>query len=607
MRLRAHLSPRHLLFGLIALILGLRSLHVFYTESTSLHLDLLTDTFQQMDKGDLMVLGEELGNLGLKMGGPIYAWLSYPARLADNPVLGIHLTHFVIELIGLALLFYCPTGRILQREVRWLATMFLALMLDHKIEMFQNDTLMALLAIWLFATFLWAMRPGAWRSMIIPGALAGMAVLVHQSAVFILPILLLVLLVERSLLALRILAGLAGLAMTIAVFLLPHLLQAPEAVGEHPTADLAAFPWLFALGCVAGNFMEYPLASLGLLLVVAAWIRGTPPSTGLKIAMAWMVLGIVEWGFILAFRHMMMEGPTLGWEDQWRKGAGMGIRCAALNPAQAVFIAAAGWWFIQAIRRRLTRLPPRLQRTGEAWLLPLALVTAVTLCMLVVLVRADFHRQYEEKAAAPCMEEIFHGDVRGSRYEFMLFQALKDDPVALASREFGVPPTYLNKDLLAIATWLDRVPPREGPLAVPLLEMAVMAPRFSKVDLASLAGAKERGPALVIPGARLLLDDPAGKKILLGPALQRGRRRYLLTALWTRGLKDVAFVAETPSGRLPISPADRCSSPHYTSDHAEWYLFDLQTIPAGARSIALARGGTFEHTTALLPPPASGD
>ena len=86
-------STPYLLLLLLAAALGLRHLHLYYTETNILHLEPLADAFLRITLGQgWLSTGQELGESRVTFGGPLYTWLSYPALLLSrNPVTGLHL------------------------------------------------------------------------------------------------------------------------------------------------------------------------------------------------------------------------------------------------------------------------------------------------------------------------------------------------------------------------------------------------------------------------------------------------------------------------------------------------------------------------------------
>ena len=608
---------QHLIFALIGGVLALRHLQIFHEGGRITHLELLTSTFSRMDEGRAWVAGEQLGNTGLFLGGPLYAWLSYPARLADNPALGIHLCYFALELICIGAWFYWPTGKALPRAERWVAALVLALLFEVKVEVVQNDTIMAMLLIPLFASFLWALdRPG-WRRMAVPGVLAGCAICVHQSSVAVLPVLLVGLLLRREQLLARALAGLGGVMAVFVVIAAPSVLQslwplelAPAAFQDNdvPTGE-AAVP-LGMLFRRLVNLVSAPLATVGLLLAGGQWIRRKAQPAGHRFAVIWL-LGVGLF-YSLAFT---MRGELLA-ESQSMLGS-RDIRFAPLGPARAALSAVfLGWIFGHArawLARRSYRAP------SPAMLMVAACLVAISALGLVVGRAAERHeKEWQTSSRQACAADIFNRDLRPTWLAHRLYSELSRDPVVLASRVIGVPRIFLNQDLEFLAHWANKSPPRRaGQNERPRL--TVLLPQIRGAGLSRLKGARAHGPTRVVPGAMLLARVQEGHpalsqgqklKVSLPEALKPGRRRWLLLASHADQDPGLRLRVETPSGAVLVEPTSGCGPAEQPGAAFRWQLFDLHALPGGASQIWMTTRRTalpsLEVFALLLPAAASG-
>jgi len=603
----------HLLFLLVTGALALRHLHIFYTASIMPHLHLLDLQFQHFDQVGWWVLGEELGRTGYSLGGPLYTWLSLPARLADNPVVGTHLAYLLLEFLCIGIWFYWPTGAALPRRERWIGALALALFWEPKFELAQNDTMMALLLIPLFITLVWSLSPGRWRRAVLPGVLAGMAICVHQSAVILLPLLVICALLPDRCGWQRVMAGAVGLLAAVL------LLAAPTwatlgALGEaKPDAGQLDFPWE-AVITFAAHLAGSPLALVGLVLAAAVWVRRGAAPTGHRAALVWLVGSCLLFSVLWALRQDV--GNDAEFFVEFRNE-----RFAPLNPGRAALAALALVWLQRWLGPRVSQLTGRLPRAlSHEVALPLvaALISLGALLPTVLLARADFEQEDRRVARTPCSPELFTDKVRISRHTYRVYDAL------LAQTRAGVAAPgnpwlpLAQWDLVMVARWgLGGAGPGPETRWRPEVpeRVSVMVPRFARGDLAAAPGAKPAGPALIFPRAvaaaqagdrgELGSDAPMG----LGAALEhRGGRRWLLVVVTTHGVKPT-LVARAGSGEVTLEARDVCprATPGAGAGNS-WYLFDLKRLPPGARGLRMdTRGGDspiYDIQALLLGDPA---
>lgn len=577
---------QHLLFVLIAALLAVRHLFMFHARTHLFHIHLLTENFQNIDRGTLWVRGEELGNTGLLVGGPLYVWLSYPARLFDNPVLGMHVVYFALNLVCLGAWFYCATDDLLPRRTRWLAAVVLAVLPENAIDLAENMTMMSMLLLPLFVTFVRGLRPGSWRWMVVPGVVAGMAACVHQAALTFVAVLGAALLLQPELRWRRTGAALAGLALVVATIALPSLAVAPPPPGMPVDLGASESPWN-TLPYRLTNLLGYPAAVGGLLLAVVWWIRGRA-KPGHKVAVLWLLLGGLGAAVALTARDALrneLGAPVPQWRD---------VRFGVLNPARAVLIAAAAWWLHDHLRRRL----PQVIRSELALPLAAALATLALAVPTTLDAQQRYRSRFRPGDALPCRYRLFASDVRSSRHLYPLYAALADDPDVRSGRPLAWSESFLSYDMIMVTRWQDRRPP---PSAVERAT-TVMVPRLPRADLAGLRNTRDYVLGLAVSNVRdaRRAIPAAGGPIPLWPWTLTQKRRWLLVA--GRGVPAgarVRLAAEASGKTVRVRPVDGCTFSERGDPHFQYHLFDLTRLPAGARDLRVT--GATPADPALAP------
>ena len=590
-----NLKTSSLLLLLLAVVLALRHLHLYFTETNILHLEPLADSFLRMTLGQGWIsTGQELGESRVTFGGPLYTWLSYPSLLLSrNPVVGLHLCYYLLELAGLAVWMLWPAGGKLPKEVRWLGAVMLALYPEAKVELCENATVMAYLLPPVMITFIWSLRDRAWKSMLLPGALLGAAVQVHAMAAVLAPALLLALIHDRQLAVRR------GLALCAGALLVGLVSLSAESYSVQQGADIMSYIWShfssprMALGLL--HLVKDPLVLLGVALLVAARRRGERLSTVMVLALAWLVLGVLGASIVYA-RESTIFFPFMP-------------RFALINAGRVVLAGAGAWWLLRALDRRLQgRIIRRLSPTVAV---PIILAAA-TLYMAPGLVRGyrSLDAEYGRVASGPCLCELLDSH-NLSRFRKRSFDDLLDLPPLLNAPVRVEPYDRLGRELSTAQIWQPATggawPPR-----MPGAGTVAAAPLTPRFDISRIPGARRQGNLFAIPGC--LPVDPSvltneGRLMLTGSTSRRPSDQ-LLVLLFSRS-QDRGYRLQmrvtTPAGSRAFLPRELCHCRGGHSFVGGWYLFDLSSQPTSLGAFRLeARGRPGEDWKAqahFLPPP----
>ncbi len=570
-------KPR--ILTLLTLALALRHLTVYYASAEILHLEALADSFARMDGGDLWALrGQLLGSSGIRFGGPLYAWLNYPARMVANPVLGAHLNNFALELVGLLVWALWPTGGRLRPDVRWAAAALLVLYPEPKAEVCENAATMVQLLPPLFVTFLWATRPRAWISMLVPGLLLGAATLVHASAVALAPALAVAVILGRELALRRLLVLAVGAALCG--------FAATQGAGHDATQGAHLWQWMMEhlsagrAALLLLHLIKDPAALLGAGLVLMAWRSERPPAASL-LALCWLICGGV-------FAALIYSRLDLSWDYTWP-------RFALVGPGRAVLGAVGLLWLL----RRFNRWRQAADRSPLT--ITAALAGAVMLCLpimggAVVYLRAQVIGERARSMEHPCMCDRVEREM-WSRYRALTFDEL------LRGGQAGRPGSMaagglLGKDLAVASRWQ----PSAGP--PPRRHGVDPTADFPRMSAAGRAGRRE--PLMVVPGCAAL-DTRALTTGRL--ALERGGRPPSNRLL-------VLMVNNQPTERAPapelalvdsagkrLREAGRCACREEGPFVGGWYLFDLAGRPLKSLKLIAnpPRAMTWEVNAMILP------
>ena len=589
-----NLKTSYLLLLLLALALALRHLQLFYTETNILHLEPLADSFLRITLGQgWMSTGQELGESRVTFGGPLYTWLSYPALLLSrNPVTGLHLCYYLLELTGIAVWMLWPSGGKLKPEVRWLGGVMLVLYPEAKVELCENATIMAYLLPPVFITFLWSLRDRAWRSMLLPGILLGAAVQVHAMAAVLAPALLVALIHARQLALRRALALAAGASLMGLVSL------GAESYSLQQGGDILGYIWdhfsspRVALGLL--HLIKDPLVVVGVVLLLAAWRRGERLPTTMVLASSWLVIGVLGASIVYA-RESTIFYPFMP-------------RFALINAGRVVLAGAGALWLLGALDRRL---PARVRfRPGPraAALIVLA-VAAVYMTPGLVRGRARLEAEYRRVAGGPCLCELLDSH-NLSRFRKRSFDDLLGLPPALSVPVAVEPYDRLGRELATAQIWQ----PEAGgawPPGMPAVGTVAAAPRTPWFDLPRVPGARAHGDLLVVPGC-VPVDPSAltmdGRLELAGGARERPSDRLLLL-LFSRSQHRtyrLQMTVTTPAGLRSITPRELCHCRGGHSFVGGWYLFDLggQPLAPGAFRLQIGErpGEDWKAQAHFLPP-----
>ena len=573
------LNNKPLVLSLLVVALALRHLTVFYSSAEILHLEALADSFARMDSGDWWALrGQLLGGSGIRFGGPLYTWLNYPARLLANPVLGAHLNNFVLELVSLLVWALWPTGGRLRPDVRWAAAALLVLYPEPKAEVCENAATMVHLLPPIFVTFLWATRPRAWISMLLPGLLLGAAALVHASAVAAAAALALTVVLQRELAVRRLLVLAAGAALCCVAFVHGAGHGADQGshlwrwLMEHLSAGRAALLML--------HMIKDPAALLGAGLVLLAW-RSGPPSPARSLALSWLVCG----GLFAALIYSRLD---LSWDYTWP-------RFALVGPGRAVLAAVGLLWLLERLNRR-RRASGRSPVTSMAALAGILLLAVPVMAAAVVHLRGQVTGERERSMAHPCMCDRVEREM-WSRYRALTFDELLRGGQARrpgAAAAGGL----LGKDLAVASRWQ----PSHGP--PPRRHRVDPTAVFPRMSAAGRAGRRE--PLMVVPGCAAL-DTRALTSGRL--ALERGgdapsdRLLVMLVNNQPTERAPAPVLTLVDKQGQPLRQVGRCACREEGPFIGGWYLFDLAGAPLQSLELVAKppRTLTWEVHALVLP------
>ena len=567
-----------LLLLLMALALGLRHLHLFYTETNILHLEPLADAFLRITLGQgWFSTGQELGESRVTFGGPMYTWLSYPALLLSrNPVTGLHLCYYMLELAGLAVWMLWPSGGTLRREVRWLGAAMLVLYPEAKVELVENATIMAYLLPPVLITFLWSTRARSWRSAALPGALLAVAVQVHAMAAVLAPALLLALAYQRELFARRTLALCAGAAVTALISI-----QA-ESYSVGQGGDIMRYIWdhfsspRMALGLL--HLVKDPLALLGAGLALVAWRRGERLPVATVLALAWVVLGVLGASVVYA-REVTIFFPFMP-------------RFALINAGRVVLAGAGALWLLAALDRRW----PAGWRVRPGPATAVLVVLAVAAAYMIpgmIRGRTRLNTEYDRVSASPCLCELLDSH-NLSRFRKRSFDDLLELPPALDAPVAVEPYDRLGREVATAQVWQ----PAAGgawPPTMPSVGTVAVAPWSPHLDLASVPGARRIGLLAALPGCAPV--DPSvltrQGQLTLTSGQRRPSDRLLVLFFSRRQRRDyrLEMTVDTKAGARRMVPRELCQCRGGHSFVGGWYLFDLRGQPGALSAFRLRAAG----------------
>ena len=556
------MKKKLLILILLVGTLALRHVVVFFTAAEILHLEALADSFAMIDNGQAWVGGQLLGGSGVRFGGPLYSWLNYPARFWDNPVLGVHINNFGLELASLLVWLFWPTRGALRQDLRWIAGALLVLYPEPKMEVCENAAVMLHLLPPLLVTLVWALRGRSWISMLLPGALWGAALVVHASSAVLLPALVFTVIWQRQLVARRLLLLFLGTAAVCAVML--HGAQHDVQQGQR------VWQWIWdsasarRAGLLLLHLVKDPTALLGLVLLLIAWRRGQRPAAVELLALVWFVVGVL----CLALLYSRLESRL----DPFMP------RFALANPGRVLLSAAGLSWVLARIRRWAGPRWDRVLRWDS--LVPATMMlTILIMAVMLPRLRDKLDEDLQQHRRHPCLCDQLEREM-WSRYRLRFFDQLIGHPAVAAPGSLCAR-GLLGKDLAIAASWR----PGSGRPAVPRrqLKPTAVLPKLSGLAPADPGGAAGQR-LLLIPGCTPL-DTRAltSGRLVPGPHGQSGTLALIiLVSNQPRAVlraPRVNLVDRKTSREVP--PLDRCACRQEGPFVGGWYLFDLQ-----GRSIA---------------------
>ena len=596
---------------LLVLLMAARHLQLFYADGDIVHFASLEHWLESFLAGQWLMPGPPLWKTGLSIS-PLYYWLHLPVIGADNPVVGLHVHYFLLEVVAIGFWIGWGTRTGVDRELLWTSALLLALYFEPKGWVCENTVIATMVTAPLFVTTWVALQRDSARAMILPGILLGVCLQLHLSAFFLVPPVVLASLLGRPLRWKRtaVLCGCAAGAMVpgaTATLLSPPGTWAID-VGMVPAVSVGGLPHSLLL-----SFLD-PAAGLGLLLAVGIVVRRS--EDGMKTAHArlaalWLALGYVVLGAAVFHMTDRMHDPvpTLSWLVE--PG---GRRYGILNPARAVLSAGVLVWLLAAGRDALGRILGR-ELGGRAWALPLVAGACVVL-IATTLISASRSRQ-AWGAEVEAIRDDWNSHVwtpgawTASPHAARIHARLLDGIGGLP-RNASVRATGLAADELAShLTWAARARgeggpadggPKEAPADGPLRQ-TWLVPRLADLDISGVEGARHNDTFAVVPGCSatdLVVEHGPGE---IAADLPPGGAGLALLYLRT--------AAEEPPGTPAITVGDRTLRPLSSrrvderGEFTGWWLFDLSAVQLQAARVSWTVAKADRATAALAHLPAA--
>ena len=581
-RLRWHQLDRrqvqqHVLFVLIVVLLALRHLAIFYSEAEFPHFPQLVDAFKQLDGQQLWVKGTAVWETRLQLGGPLFYWLNLPVQAFDNPVVGVHVYYFLLELVVICLWLLCGPRTQLTCELSWAAGFFMALYFNSKSIVCENMTMAVYLSALLFLALVWAMGKRSSKPMLLVGLLLGAAVQVHVTTLALAPPVLAVILLDRPDLRVRRLALLGGAWLAVLLLSLPGI-SAPDQ--QHTSYALGQLATRFSWGNLASRLLLsglWPLALLGLGLGIYTWRKDGVRTAGLRLTMLWMVIPFVLLSVALAYM-----GPHVPNESRY----------AMLNPARALLAGMGLTWLLARINPWLQR---RLRR--EVDVLDVLIGAGLILVLITSLDARRHWEAFEQRQTArrgqPCNCDYWqYRDL--SRHFYTFYEAVQ---------RRGLPPQIAGsvvqanapnrEDTEALIYWMQsrrgaRKPKRgvhKGAKPQGQTNHLVVTPRLAGFDLSRLRGAISYGSFLMIPGCLPgKLKQLSAGRYAVTPHPDAGPAQMLLVTIMGRDKFQVPASVGVRAGGRTRAPRSgcHCYDPTDFYSYGGWMLFDAATQTAAA-------------------------
>ena len=556
----------HVLPALCAAIVGLRHLLTYYCFAHLLHPVELAEGLRALDRGELWsIRGQQLGDTPLQVGGLLYTVMMLPARLVDNPVLGIFLWHCVMELLAIGVWIVLGLRSGVRRELVLGAALFLALYAEPKLEPLENHTVMCFVAIALFAVLLTALRSSRLWPMVLAGVLLGLAVHLHQSSVALGPAELVAVLAWPEHRWRRLLALTAG-GTAVLLLALPglHIIEPGEL---HPSRKKwADIPLVLVYIHHLGVMFRYLLATVGFSVLLVGFVERRWRGSLTWLSLSWFLLaGLAASGMLLFFGEVA--------------GERIEMRYAVLNPARAVLAALGLVWLLHWLNKAVRRLTGRIVRATHV-LTGLALVSVALLVWQVLHHRAEYLATYRRESTQTC----YFGYSTHSRYG-RYFRLLLDELHPCWEPVHGKQVHVKTDESFAgfvglLWAWHGGYPGRQEQEGE---SISLVMPRMPRVDVSTLPGGRRCGLVDVLHGGEEVHLEPTGTAGTLRPdgPLPPGGVLALYAHL-DRGRPPRSVRLELD--RRPLPPLDGCNwwtrrpIRAGTSGYQGWYLFRL---PAG--------------------------
>ena len=587
-----------LLYFLLWPLLALRHLSLYYQGTEFAHFDHIVWNLERLLGGTMWVKGPNLWETPLQLGGPLYYWLHLPALLFEQPVMGLHIYYGLLEMAAITFFLVWALRRpaLLPRELVWAAGLFLALFGDGKLVIAENMTIATYLAVALFMAALRGLHAPRARGMLLPGLLLGATTQVHLATLYLAPVLVAAVVLERRDRGLRLLWLLAGWLAVVAV-LLPGVLNGVPGGGQmdHTLATLTSRFELSRVALRLAFALHDPLSLLGLGLALVAWIRGRAGAVE-RLAVLWFVAGYVALGMALSYM-------SLNWNES---------RFATVNPARAILDGLALIWLCRAANR--IPLVARAVKAAPApvtLLLGAAVLALVALGSLTAYKRAEAQETTSAKTATPCRCDLWAHETDARQVSQLVdrIQQVGVPPLDAARLVVSGP---VRERMEAVLHWLNRdrrlalQAQGKGGSGANLLA----TPALPKFDLTRIRGAVDYGPFLLLPRSLPVSYKPVAGEGTLSFDLKQvpGDHRLVMITLHGDTGSSAPRSEALLLGGQPLERADacRCDAGQEYRRYADWILYRIPTSAGPNDTFTIRLGEGYKDREALwvvaLPP-----
>ena len=551
------------LFVLIVVLLALRHLAIYYSVAEFPHFPQLVNAFKHFESVDLWAQGNAVWETRLQLGGPMFYWLNYPVRLFADPVIGIHIYYFMLELAVICLwLVWGPRTMGLTTELSWAGGFFLALAFNSKSIVCENMTMAVYLSAVLFLAFVWAMSKKSARPMALVGLLLGMMVQIHVATLALAPALFIVIWLHGQLRARRFVVLLLAWAAVVALSV-KGIHTVDQQHGSYAMTQLLT---RFSFGNLASRLLLswfFPLSLLGLGLGLHAWLRAGTRTLALRLIILWMVIPYVLLSVALAYLGGFQAHES---------------RYAMLNPAKVLAAGMGLTWLV-------AKANPWLQRVFNRKVEVMDVLIGAGL-VLVMVTSLDARRHWEtfEERHAARADKACNCDFwqyRDLSRHWQKFYA--------AVRRRGLPRSLLAGDLVeanapnreeteALVYWLRGTPAEQSRTTTNYL---VVTPKMTGFDLSRLKGAKGYGSFYIIPGclpATVKELSPGRFSIALNQDAPAGRALFV-TVVGRKGFSAPKGVRIEAGDRASTPLAGcHCEDPTDFYSYGGWMVFDAAAV-----------------------------